>query len=160
MIKPSILVLVIGLCANSALAQGFEASIVDQLRREGYADIRLNTTFLGRVRILALGDKGQREIVINPRTGEVLRDLWQVAPAGGGGSVGGGSVGGGQSGPAPQGPANDDRGRNGGDDDRPSDDGGDDDNSGSDDSGSDDSSSGGDDDGGQGRGRGRGGDDD
>lgn len=32
-------------------------------------------TWLGRVRISANGDLGQREIILNPRTGEVLRDI-------------------------------------------------------------------------------------
>ena len=144
MIKTSAIFLAIALWTGTALAQGFEAGIIDQLRRDGYDDITMNTTFLGRVRLVALGEKGQREIVLNPRTGEILRDLWQVAPHDKGGS------GAPHKGPPPQGKDGDDRGRNGRGDDRPADDRGKADRDGN--SGSND--------GGQGRGRGGGGDND
>ena len=47
---------------------------VKQLKRDGYGDIRIERTFLGRVRIVAERDEVQREIVLNRSTGEVLRD--------------------------------------------------------------------------------------
>ena len=47
---------------------------VKQLKRDGYGDIRIERTFLGRVRIVAERNEVQREIVLNRSTGEVLRD--------------------------------------------------------------------------------------
>lgn len=49
--------------------------IVQALRREGYTRIEISRTWLGRTRILASGGSGQREIVVQPATGEVLRDI-------------------------------------------------------------------------------------
>ncbi len=49
-----------------------------QLDRQGYARISVERTLLGRVRILAVGPAARREIIVDPRTGEILRDLWQV----------------------------------------------------------------------------------
>jgi hypothetical protein len=65
--------------AGGAMAQGYADDVVRQLNGQGYADISVTTTFLGRVRILAEGEGGHREIILNPRTGEILRDLWIVA---------------------------------------------------------------------------------
>ncbi len=61
---------------SAAFAQSFTDSVVDQLRRQGFARINVDRTFLGRTRIVASGKGGQREIILNPRTGEILRDLW------------------------------------------------------------------------------------
>lgn len=86
------------LMAVPALAQSYEASIIAQLRKQGYVEITQTKTLLGRIKILARQNGGWREIVINPRTGEVLRDVWTVGgkaasprigdPAGKGGPVG------------------------------------------------------------------------
>lgn len=65
--------------ASGAMAQGYADDVVQQLKVQGYADISVETTFLGRVRIVAAADGGHREIILNPRTGEILRDLWIVA---------------------------------------------------------------------------------
>ncbi len=65
--------------ATPSLAQDIVASIVSQLRRQGYGSISKQRTFLGRVRIIAERSSGRREIIVNPRTGEILRDFWQVA---------------------------------------------------------------------------------
>lgn len=117
-----------GLMALPAFAQGFADSVVRQLRRQGFATITTERTLLGRVRILAVGNGGRREIILNPRSGEILRDLWELDASGGGltgtpGSSGGGTI------------VSDDldeedkrgrgRGRGGGDDDRSDDSGGD-----------------------------------
>lgn len=63
-----------------ALAQS--ASVVDQviaqLKAQGYTQITMGRTFLGRTRIVAQNDEMRREIIINPATGEVLRDYWEV----------------------------------------------------------------------------------
>ncbi|UYO00376.1 MAG: hypothetical protein KIT02_03920 [Devosia sp.] len=54
-------------------------SVVAQLEAQGYRDIEITRTLLGRVRVLATHAQGVRELVINPRTGELLRDVWTTA---------------------------------------------------------------------------------
>jgi hypothetical protein len=71
--------------ATPAAAQDYVDSVVRQLKRLGFASIAQERTLLGRVRITASRGDGKREIVLNPRTGEVLRDLWFP---GGGSSAG------------------------------------------------------------------------
>jgi uncharacterized membrane protein YgcG len=58
------------------LADVYERTIVEQLQAEGFSSISTERTWLGRMRIVAESAEGQREIVINPNNGEVLRDLW------------------------------------------------------------------------------------
>ena len=53
------------------------ASVTRQLLKQGYSDISTSQTWLGRTRIIAIGDDSRREIIVNPRTGEILRDFWQ-----------------------------------------------------------------------------------
>jgi len=60
-------------------AQDLTAHIVDQLTEQGFDVVVQERTMLGRVRISAERDGGRREIVLNPNTGEILRDLWQPA---------------------------------------------------------------------------------
>jgi hypothetical protein len=59
------------------MAQGFADQIVAQLRAQGFDNISVSNTWLGRTRITAQSADGSREIIIDPRTGEILRDLWQ-----------------------------------------------------------------------------------
>lgn len=47
---------------------------VQQLLRDGYEEIEVSQTWLGRIRINAEKGDIEREIIFNPRTGEVLRD--------------------------------------------------------------------------------------
>lgn len=70
------LVLVLAL---PALADGVEDSVVADLRQQGYTGITTSHTWLGRLRVVAMQDGARREIVINPYTGEILRDY--QAPA-------------------------------------------------------------------------------
>lgn len=58
------------------LAADFADAVVAQLQEQGYERIETEVTWLGRVRIVAERDNGSREIILNPRTGEILRDLW------------------------------------------------------------------------------------
>jgi hypothetical protein len=72
--------LIIGLLAaavlpGSAMAQSYAEQIVQQLRQQGYDGITVSDTWLGRTRIVASSGNGSREIIIDPRTGEILRDL-------------------------------------------------------------------------------------
>ncbi len=73
------------LTAGIAQAASYEESVVAQLRAQGYGKILVERTLLGRVKISASMNGGRREIILNPRTGEVLRDLWIAA--GGAGSI-------------------------------------------------------------------------
>lgn len=50
-------------------------AVVNQLRQQGYRDVQVNRTLLGRARITGTRRGGLREIVLDPRTGEILRDL-------------------------------------------------------------------------------------
>ena len=93
--------------AAPARAEGFADAVIRQLQMQGFTEFRVNTTLLGRTRILASGDVGKREIVLNPATGEILRDLWLLrngwdglsGRSGNGGDSGGGNSGsGGRSG--------------------------------------------------------------
>lgn len=73
-----LVLLALTLAAAPAAAETRD-EIVHQMGREGYTSIRVQRTWLGRERIVATGPAGTREVVLNPSTGEVLRDL--VAPA-------------------------------------------------------------------------------
>ena len=71
--------LIVGLLfAGPAIAQtrSVQDQIVSQLEQQGFNDIELSRTFLGRIRIEAYSDTLVRELVFNP-TGEILRDYWQ-----------------------------------------------------------------------------------
>jgi hypothetical protein len=133
--------------SGPVLAQDYVASVISQLERMGFRIVRQERTLLGRVRIVGTRGDGRREIIINPNSGEILRDFW--SPTSGGNSTS---------------TIIDDKSRNSGsgsggdDDDDDDDDHGGSDNSGSgssnsgsgggDDDDDDDSSGGGDDDGG------------
>lgn len=60
-----------------AHAQSTPEEIAAQLIAEGYTDVQIERTLLGRVRIVAIGADGRREIVIQPTTGAILRDRVQ-----------------------------------------------------------------------------------
>ena len=62
-------------------------SVRDQLSQQGYRQISVSSTLLGRTRIVAKFKSGTREIIMNPRTGEILRDLWSSAQGGSGPSI-------------------------------------------------------------------------
>lgn len=59
-------------------AETVEESIVRQLREQGFERIRIERTLLGRLRIEAYSSSLERELVVNPNTGEVLRDYWEA----------------------------------------------------------------------------------
>lgn len=68
--------LVLGLVtALPAAGDTLADRLVRMLRQDGYDRVEVGRTWLGRTRIVATGDQGRREIVFNPRTGEILRDL-------------------------------------------------------------------------------------
>ena len=57
-----------------------EASVLASLRDQGYEIIDVHRTLLGRLRVLAETDALRREIVVNPHTGEILRDYAFALP--------------------------------------------------------------------------------
>ncbi len=71
--------LAIGLAcsASAVVAETRVEKITRQLQAQGYSQIDVKRTWLGRVRIEAYRGGQEREIVINPRTGEILRDYWE-----------------------------------------------------------------------------------
>lgn len=57
--------------------------VTASLQEQGFEIRLVHWTLLGRIRIVAVSDTVRREIVINPNTGEILRDYSQaiaVAP--------------------------------------------------------------------------------
>ena len=67
----------LALAALPAAAQTVEDSIIEQLRAQGYVEFSVEHTLLGRLRIIAHSDTLYREIVLNPTSGEILRDYWR-----------------------------------------------------------------------------------
>ncbi len=74
MLRRLIVILVLALAPAIAGANAFERSIVSQLRAQGYSNIEISRTFLGRGRITAQSRDLNREIIFNPATGAILRD--------------------------------------------------------------------------------------
>ncbi|MCC6303792.1 MAG: hypothetical protein IT545_01200, partial [Rhodobacteraceae bacterium] len=54
--------------------------VIAHLEAEGYRIVSVGRTLLGRTRILAENGSLLREIVLNPRSGEVLRDYAAPLP--------------------------------------------------------------------------------
>ncbi|WP_227751686.1 hypothetical protein [Tabrizicola oligotrophica] len=67
------------LLAASPAHADFVDDVREQLQQQGYQQISVSSTLLGRSKIVAYGKKGMREIIMNPRTGEILRDQWTSA---------------------------------------------------------------------------------
>lgn len=75
MLRGLILIIALALAPASASANSFERSIVSQLRAQGYTNIEIGRTLLGRGRITAQSRDLNREIIFNPATGAILRDF-------------------------------------------------------------------------------------
>ena len=61
-----------------AAAQTIQDQIVEQLQAQGFTNLQVSRTWLGRVRIISRRGDLVRELVFNPQTGEILRDLWKT----------------------------------------------------------------------------------
>ena len=82
-----ILALLLAALALPAAAETPTDTVVKHLQAQGFEDIEIKRTWLGRVRIRAENDSLEREIILNPATGEILRDYWEDledTPPGGG----------------------------------------------------------------------------
>ncbi len=66
----------------AAHAETLAANIEGQLRSQGFTRLDVHRTWLGRIRIEAYSKTQKREIVLNPRTGEILRDYWRSRTGG------------------------------------------------------------------------------
>jgi hypothetical protein len=75
----------IGLSAPLA-AKTLSERVERALKRDGWRDIEITRTLLGRTRVTARKGDARREIILNTRTGEVLRDIL-IHDQGGTGSV-------------------------------------------------------------------------
>jgi hypothetical protein len=64
----------IGLAAGTAPADPVD-DIIAEIRDQGFEIVRVQETWLGRVRIVAQDESFRREVVIDPTTGEIRRDL-------------------------------------------------------------------------------------
>jgi hypothetical protein len=60
--------------AIPAAAQTVEERLIAGLKDQGYVIVEQGYTFLGRLRIVVEDKSVHREIVVNPGTGEILRD--------------------------------------------------------------------------------------
>ncbi|MEO9575495.1 MAG: hypothetical protein ABJ263_08465 [Tateyamaria sp.] len=78
-----------------------EDNVIRQLSEQGFNQIEVSRTWLGRSRIVSRRGDMVREIIINPLTGEILRDYWRTRSRGEGqtlfnppsGEAGGGEAG-------------------------------------------------------------------
>lgn len=66
-------------CLCSALpmtahAQSVQDDIIADLVADGYTQISVSRTLLGRLRFVAVGQDGTREVVVQPSNGAILRD--------------------------------------------------------------------------------------
>jgi hypothetical protein len=77
-------VIAAGLLGPAAHAKSTEDSIVTELREQGFTRIEIRRTLLGRTRIVAESPAYEREIVLNPSSGVILRDFWTTRGGGGG----------------------------------------------------------------------------
>jgi hypothetical protein len=100
------------LAAGPAFAD-FESQVRKQLKQQGYKQIEVSSTLLGRTRIFATKKDGSREIILNPRTGEILRDMWSAN----GGDDSGPQIAGGNDSPSDDGSSDDGSSDDGGKDD-------------------------------------------
>ena len=65
---------------GGAWARTIEQQLLASLQAQGYVILEQGYTFLGRLRIVAQNGDIRREIVVNPGTGEILRDYASMLP--------------------------------------------------------------------------------
>ena len=108
------------LVGGQAQAEEPVERILSELHRMGYQTVSVESTLLRRTRIVAQNDEAQREIIVNPNTGEILRDLWipitKTSAKGSAGLIDDGSNSGSGSGSGSGDDGDDHSGHGGGDD--------------------------------------------
>lgn len=72
--KKIILIAFVCMFGSPIWAADVSGAWVKQLRIDGYDDIEITRTWLGRIRIFAEKGEIEREIILHAGTGEVLRD--------------------------------------------------------------------------------------
>ena len=65
----------VALASAPALAATYDQTLISLLQKQGYSDVTASRTMLGRTRVVAIGSDHMREIILDPNTGEILRDL-------------------------------------------------------------------------------------
>lgn len=66
--------------AAPVFGEELDDALTRQLKAQGYVRIETSYTLLGRLRIDAQKGNARREIVVNPTTGEILRDYVTHVP--------------------------------------------------------------------------------
>ncbi|MDG1738222.1 MAG: hypothetical protein P8L68_11205 [Paracoccaceae bacterium] len=66
------------LAATPVVADEFSDRVVNWLEEQGFTHFEIKRTWLGRIKIEAYANGIEREIILNGRTGEILRDYWEV----------------------------------------------------------------------------------
>jgi hypothetical protein len=77
--------------AAQADADSVRNRFVSVLQEDGYVEIRISRTLLGRMRFVGSRSDARREIVVNPNSGVVLRDYVRFLNRSSGGSSNSGS---------------------------------------------------------------------
>ena len=75
-------VLAVALWAAPVNASEYADRIILWLQDQGFTHFEVQRTWLGRIKIEAEADGIEREIILNARTGEILRDFWEIEDAG------------------------------------------------------------------------------
>jgi hypothetical protein len=76
--------LTLALCLTGAAvhaAPDYARQVVQQLSRQGYDQIEVRRSLLGKMIVTGSRPGQEREVVIDPRSGELLRDLVRPGPA-------------------------------------------------------------------------------
>jgi len=63
--------------AGPAFAASVKDKLVSELKSQGFRNLSITRTWLGRTRITGSNGKFTRELVFNPYSGEILRDYWE-----------------------------------------------------------------------------------
>lgn len=61
-----------------AASETVRERVVQELRQDGFTNIRVYRTFLGRLRFVGENQRTRREIVVSPSTGVILRDYQRL----------------------------------------------------------------------------------
>ena len=69
------------LSSGPVFATTIKDEFVAQLHKQGFKNLSITLTWLGRTRITGSNGKFQRELIFNSTSGEILRDYWKdVSP--------------------------------------------------------------------------------